>query len=116
MNEEHRIVISIPINVKDLNVIEEEIPWEEIQFEDFEFTVADFENLWELFSSFDAPFGIGVDLYEEEILPAHFVKPAIRMTEKYSQHASPNSKASAEKLMKALKRADELGKQVVFFF
>lgn len=38
MNDRHRYVISIPLNVRDLNVIDEKIPWEDVGFEDFQIT------------------------------------------------------------------------------
>lgn len=116
MTQEHRFWISIPLNIDDLDNIPDGMAWEDITFEDFEITKEDYENLWNLFASFDAPFGIIIDEYEEEILLARFVKDAVRKTEEYREKSTAAARTSAEKLLQALKRADELGKQVAFFF
>lgn len=114
MNTPHRYMLSIPLNVRDLNTIE--IPWEEIQFEDYQITQIDYANLFGLFCQFDKPFDIIIDEYEEEELPADKIQTAIEMTEKYASKSPTEIKASTEKLLVALKRAKELGKPLEFFF
>ena len=114
MNAPHRYTLSIPLNVRDLNTIE--IPWEEIQFEDYQITKTDYDNLFELFCQFDQPFDIIIDEYEEEEIPADKIQTAIEMTEAYSSKSSTDVKTSANKLLVALQRAKELGKPLELFF
>lgn len=116
MNDRHRYVISIPLNVRDLNVIDEKIPWEDVGFEDFQITKEDYDNLFRLFCEFDKPFGILIDEYEEEVISASDIPAAIAMAEKYAEKAPVKIKRSTEKLLVALRRAEELGRQVAFFF
>ena len=116
MNTNHRYVLSIPLNVKDLNNITECIPWEEVQFEDFEITKEDYDHLLPLFCEFDKPFNIFIDEYEEEVIPASDIPTAIEMANEYAKKATPQVCASTEKLLAALTRANELGKQLALFF
>lgn len=114
MNATHHYMLSIPLNVRDLNTIE--IPWEEIQFEDYQITQADYENLFALFCQFDKPFDIIIDEYEEEEIPADKIQTAIEMAETYASKSPIEIKASTEKLLVALNRAKELGKPLELFF
>lgn len=116
MDSLHRYFLSIPLNVRDINSIEEEIPWEDVRFEDFEITKEDYDNLFRLFCEFDRQFGIFVDEYEEETISASDIPAAIVMAEGYAKKASPRIKVSTEKLLAALRRAKALGRQLAFFF
>lgn len=112
----HHYVLSIPLNIASLDNIPEGMLWEEIKFEDYQITQADYENLFGLFCQFDKPFDIIIDEYEEEEIPADKIQTAIEMTETYASKSSIEIKASTEKLLVALKRAKELGKPLEFFF
>ena len=116
MEYTHHYFLSIPLNVRDLNVLEEEISWEDIKFEEFEIDSNDYNNLFDLFCQYDKPFDILIDEYEEEIIPASGVQLAIEMAERYAAGATPEVKASIEKLLAVLRRAKELGKQVLLSF
>lgn len=116
MDNNHRYMLSIPLNVKDLDNIEECIPWEEIKFEEYRITKEDFNNLYKLFCEFDKPFDILIDEYEEEIIPASGIQTAIQMTLDFAATASSEVKESANKLLCALNRAKELGKQILLSF
>ena len=116
MGTGHRYILSIPLNIDDLDNIEEGILWENIQFEEYQISKEDFDNLFDLFCKFDKPFDIIIDEYEEEIIPATGIQTAIEITEDYATTASAGVKASAEKLLVALRRAKELGKQILLSF
>lgn len=55
MTHKHRFWISIPINIDVVENIQDGMAWEDVTFEDVEITREDYEKLWKLFSSFDAP-------------------------------------------------------------
>lgn len=116
MDNTHHYRLSIPLNINDLNHIEEGILWEDIKFEIFEISKTDYDNLFDLFCQFDKPFDIIIDEYEEEIIPASGIDTAIQMTKHFATSASPDVKSSAEKLLIALVRAKELGKQIILSF
>ncbi len=116
MDNNHRFILSIPLNVDDLDNIDEGLLWEDIKFEEYQISKEDYDNLFNLFCQFDKPFDIIIDEYEEEIIPASGVQTAIDMTENYAENAPENIKSSAEKLLVALRRAKELGKQVLLSF
>ena len=116
MENNHRYVLSIPLNVDDLDNIPVGLLWEDIKFEEHEITKDDYNNLFQLFCQFDKPFDIIIDEYEEEEIPADKIQMAIEMTEAYISKASAETKTSANKLLAALVRAKELGKPIEFFF
>lgn len=116
MDKNHHYLLSIPLNVSDLDKIDEGVLWEDIKFEEFQITKADYDNLFALFRKFDQPFDIVIDEYEEEIIPADKISAAIEMTESYAAGASDEVKASTEKFLAALNRAKELDKQILLSF
>lgn len=116
MSNIHRYYLSIPLNINDLNNIEEGVLWEDIKFEEYEITKFDYDNLFNLFCQFDKPFNIIIDEYEEEIILAPHIQKAIEMTEQYAEKASLEIKNSAKKFLAVLKRANELGKQILLSF
>lgn len=113
MESARRVILSIPLNIEDIDRIEEGVCWEDIRFEEYELSTTDYDNLFSLFESFDAPFGIIIDEYEEEIIGAQHIKTAIEMTRRFAQRKSLGVKASADKLLTALERARDLGRQIV---
>ena len=116
MNTAHHYILSIPLNIDDVDNIPEGVLWEDIQFEEYRITKEDYDNLFHLFCMFDEPFDIIIDEEEEEIIPASGVQTAIEMTENYAANATPEIRTSAEKLLAAFRRAKELGKQVLLSF
>ena len=116
MENNHHYVLSIPLNVDNLDNIPEGILWEDIKFEEHPITKDDYNNLFQLFCQFDKPFDIIIDEYGEEEIPADKIQMAIEMTEAYISNASAETKTSANKLLAALVRARELGKPIEFFF
>ncbi|MCR4664890.1 MAG: hypothetical protein K5660_05945 [Paludibacteraceae bacterium] len=116
MDSNHRYILSIPLNVDNLDNIPDGVLWEDIKFEDFMITKGDYNNLFPLFCQFDKPLGSIIDEYEEEEIPASKIQAAIEMTEKYAATAPSEVRASTEKLLAAFRRAKELGKPIEFFF
>ena len=117
MDENHKYILAIPLNIESLDGPGDlEIPFDEIQFEDFFITKGDYENLFDLFTEFNKAFNIIIDEYEEEIIPAGQINSAITLSEQYFQDNSQEIKASTEKLLVALRRAKELQKELIFFF
>ena len=102
METNHQYHLSIPLNVDSLDDIPEGVLWE--------------DNLFDLFCQFDKPFNTIIDEYEEDEIAADKIQPAIEMTEAYAAEASPEIKASTEKLLVVLRRAKELGKQILLSF
>lgn len=116
MDANHQYHLSIPLNVDNLDDIPEGVLWEDIKFEEYPLSKEDYDNLFDLFCQFDKPFDAIIDEYEEEQIAADKIQPAIEMAEAYAVKASPGVKASTEKLLIVLRRAKELGKQILFSF
>ena len=116
MDNTHNYLLSIPLNIDDLNHIPEGVLWEDSKFEDFMITKGDYDNLFNLFYRFNKCFDILIDEYEEEEISSDKIQSAIEMTEMYAANASADVKASAEKLLVALRRAKELNKPLELMF
>jgi hypothetical protein len=89
MSNIHRYYLSIPLNINDLNNIDEGILWKDIKFEEYEITKFDYNNLFNLFCQFDKPFDIIIDEYEENTCQNY-----INM--KYLQQLSSHSKKESQ--------------------
>ena len=114
METDHKFIIGIPLNVANLDDIG--MPWEEIRWEDFEITSADYALLFDLFTKFNSTFGIIIDEYEEEVIPANKISEAISLTENYKEKFNDEHVQAADKLLSALNRAKELNKPVELSF
>ena len=114
MGTDHKFTIGIPLNVANLDDIG--MPWEEIKWEDFEITSADYALLFDLFTEFNSAFDIIIDEYEEEVIPADKISDAISLTECYKKKFSDEHVHAADKLLSALNRAKELNKPVELSF
>lgn len=112
----HHYHLSIPTAIDDVDNIPEGILWEDIKFEEYEIDGKDYNNLFDLFYDINKALDILIDEYEEEVIPASGVPLAIEMAEKYTINVAPEVKASTEKLLAVLRRAKELGKQVLLSF
>ena len=116
METNHQYHLSIPLNVDSLDDIPEGVLWEDVKFEEYQISKADYDNLFDLFCQYDKPFNTIIAEYEEDEIAADKIQPAIEMTEAYAAEASPEIKASTEKLLVVLRRAKELGKQILLSF
>ena len=116
MDHNNRYILSVPHNINSLNDFPEGMLWEDIKFEDFEFSEPDYDNLFDLFDQFNRSFDIFIDEFEEEEILPDKIQAAIEMTEAYATKSSPEVKVSAEKLLTALNRARELNKPLVLYF
>ena len=114
METNHKFIIGIPLNVANLDDIS--MPWEEIKWEDFEITPSDYALLFDLFTEFNSAFGIIIDEYEEEVIPADKISEAISLTENYKKKFNDEHVQAADKLLSALNRAKELNKPVELSF
>lgn len=117
MENHHRFIIGIPTNVSDLDGLDASgLTWEEIKWEDFEISSADYARLFDLFTDFNQAFAIIIDEYEDEIIPADKIDEAIALTEAYRKRFRDERAQAADKLLAALVRAKELNKPVELFF
>ena len=116
MEISHQYHLSIPLNVDSLDDIPEGVLWEDIKFEEYQISKEDYDNLFDLFCQFDRPFNTIIDEYEEDEIAADKIQPAIEMTEAYAAKAPREVKASSEKLLVVLRRAKDLGKQILLSF
>lgn len=116
MGHNNRYLLSVPHNINSLNEFPEGMLWEDIEFEDFEISEADYGNLFDLFYQFNQAFDIFIDEYEEEEIAADKIQTAVKMTEEYARKAPAEVKISAEKLLSALRRAAVLDKPLELFF
>ena len=116
MDHNNRYLPSVPHNINSLNEFPEGMLWEDIEFEDFEISEADYENLFDLFCQFNQEFDIFIDEYEEEEITADKIQAAVKLTEEYAKKAPAEVKKSTEKLLSALRRAADLGKPLELFF
>ena len=116
MRNIQRFILSVPHNIDTLNEFPEGMLWEDIEFEDFKISKADYDNLIDLFNNLNESLDIFIDEYEdEEILPGK-IQAAIEITKAHAANATPEVKASAEKLLIALERARDINKPLEFFF
>ena len=116
MENTHRYMLSIPLNIESLDNIPDGVLWEDIKFEDYQISKHDYDNLFKLFCQLDKPLDILIDEYEEEEILANRIQEVITITEAYIAKASSAVKASAEKFLAVLKRAKELDRPVELFF
>lgn len=117
MDNQHKLFISIPLNISDLeNPGATGMPWEDIQWEDFEITENDFNLLLPLFDKFDKAFNIIIDMYEDEIISAESIEKAIALTEEFMTKSGEEHKDAANKVYSALKRAKTLKKPILLVF
>ena len=112
----HHYFLSIPLTIDDVDNIPEGVLWEDIKFEESEIDGSDYANLFSLFYDINKALDILIDEYEEEIIPASGMQLAIELAEKYAANATYEVKMSTEKLLVILRRAKELGKQVLLSF
>lgn len=117
MDTMHRFSIGIPLNVSDLNNLESSgLRWEEIRWEDLELTEHDYNMLFDLFGEFNKAFGIAIDEYEEEVIPASEMPKAIELTVEYLKFGSKDRKDAARRLLGVLNRAHEMSAPVLLSF
>ncbi len=116
MDHNNRYLLSVPHNIDSLNEFPEGMLWEDVEFEDFEISAADYDNLFDIFCQFNRAFDIFIDEYEEEEISADKIQTAVKMTEDYARKAPAEAKASTEKLLSALRRAADLDKPLELFF
>lgn len=116
MDHNNRYLLSVPHNINSLNEFPEGMLWEDIEFEDFEISEADYSNLFDLFYQFNQAFDIFIDEYEEEEIAADKIPTAVEMTKEFAENASAEVKKSTEKLLAALRRAADFNKPLELFF
>lgn len=117
MENHHKFIIGIPTNIQNLHDPGASgLKWEEIKWEDFEISQSDYALLFDLFTDFNLAFGIIIDEYEDEIIPADKIGEAIARTEAYKKRFRDEHVQAADRLLAALVRAKELNKPVELFF
>lgn len=117
MENNHRFIIGIPTNVSDLeDPGASDLTWEEIKWDDFEISSSDYALLFDLFTDFNLAFGIIIDEYEDEIIPADKIGEAIALTKSYKKRFRDDRVQAADRLLAALIHAKELNKPVELFF
>lgn len=115
MSENHLYQLSIPLNIDDVNNIPEGVLFEDIRFEEYQFTKEEFESLYPLFCEFDEALGILIDEYEDEIIPVERIGMAIELTRAF-EGKDAIACSSACKFASILCRAQDLKKQLILSF
>lgn len=116
MSDDHRYLLSIPLNIDDVDNIPEGVLFENIRFEEYQITKAEYESLYPLFCKFDDAFGILIDEYEEEVIPAEGICVALELSRGFAEEVDDATRAATEKFVSILCRAQELGKQLLLSF